>query len=105
MSNGEDRRVQRVEQITLAVVAAIVRMRQAVSMIDGGHEARDRLMGKEGEKRIIRLCLVTLAELGYEHKTDRAIRRAIAFKLRGPGIGFTQVEFDRDDRRDGEAAG
>ena len=70
-----------------------------------GHEARDRLMGKEGEKRIIRLCLVTLAELGYEHKTDRAIRRAIAFKLRGPGIGFTQVEFDRDDRRDGEAAG
>ena len=69
------------------------------------HDARDRLMGKDGEKRIIRLALVTLAELGYEHKTDRAVRRAIAYKMRSAPIGFTQVEFDRDDRREPEATG
>lgn len=105
MSNGEDRRVQRVEQITVAVVASIAKLRASLSTIDGGHEAVARLMGKEGEKRIIRLAMNCMTELGYEHKTDRAIRRAIAYKLRSAPIGFTQVEFDRDDRRDGEAAG
>ena len=95
-AKDEAARVQRVEQITVAVVAALSRLRGSLSTIDGGHVAVDRLMGREGEKRIIRLALVTLNELGFEHKTDRTVRRAIAYKLRGPPIGFQHVDFDAE---------
>ena len=91
MGSDGDRRIQRVEQVTIAVVAHIVKLRAAVSLIDGAHDCRDRLMGREGQKRIIRLALAILSELGYEHKTDRAVRRAIKFKLEGAGIGFVDT--------------
>ncbi len=95
MSN-DDRRTQRVEQVTVAVVAALSRMRASLSTIDGGHKYVDRLMGREGERRIIKITLDLLNELGIHHKTDRTARRAIAYKLRGPGIGFSHVDFDAE---------
>lgn len=91
---SDDRRTQRVEQITVAVVASISKLRGSLSTIDGGHDAVDRLMGREGEKRIIRLVMQIMSELGFEYKTDRTIRRAIAYKLRAPPIGFTHVDID-----------
>jgi hypothetical protein len=93
-----DQDLQRVEHVTQAVVVAISRLRAAFTTIDGGHEFVAPLMGREGEKRIIRIALNILGEIGIQHKTDRTVRRAIAYKLRAPPIGFTQVESLESDR-------
>lgn len=94
---SQDHRIQRVEQVTVAVVAAISRMRTSISTIDGGHVFVSRLMGRDGERRIIGLAMTILSELGINHKTDRTVRRAIAIKLRDPPIGFTSVEVEPEE--------